>query len=182
MKGNAVQELSGDKNVQIGGNLTINVSAAEAVVTVHLLRLTYVLLLISLTLSSLPSQHVSHIGSVGSLLLFAFVCAINWDLRRGGNKTSFKKFKSTAVGLTIISILSGCSGALLAKVPDPAIIDLVKNYKSGTAAGVGFLGFGLEEINIETAARNGGIEEVYFANQERSYGLISYANVSVFGE
>lgn len=84
--------------------------------------------------------------------------------------------------LVLMSITTGCTGPMLAHVPDPAIIELVKNYKSGVDQGVGFFGFGLEKISIKSAAKKGGIEEVYFADQIRGYGLISYRKVSVFGE
>ena len=103
-------------------------------------------------------------------------------MHRAKSPISFKRHKITIAALVFMSITSGCAGPMLARVPDPALIDLVKDYKSGTAHGVAIFGFGLEKINIQSAAKNGGIEEVYFADQVRGYGLISYAQVSVFGE
>ena len=176
------QKVEGNNNVQVNGNLTVNVGKNETLITERLLKIIYFILAISIICTSLPHQGINLITSLIAALLFIFVCTLTWDLRRSGSTTSFKKQNKTILALVFISTTTGCAGPMLAHVPDPTLIDLTKDYRAGVDQGIGVFGFGLEEINIKSAAKKGGIEEVYFADQIRGYGLISYRKVSVFGE
>ncbi|WP_321532973.1 hypothetical protein [uncultured Desulfuromonas sp.] len=71
---------------------------------------------------------------------------------------------------------------MLAKIQDNHIQQLAAKYKTGTIDGFCFMGFGLEDININKAAEQGGIKNIHFIDSARSYGLISYAKVTVFGK
>ncbi len=84
--------------------------------------------------------------------------------------------------MLLLSLATGCGGPILAKAQDTNIRELTAKYKTGTIEGFGILGFGLDGININKAAEQGGIKNIYFIDSSRSYGLISYTKVTVFGK
>ena len=71
---------------------------------------------------------------------------------------------------------------MLAKMQAPELTNLTSKYKSGTAEGYGIFWFGLCSITVAAAAHQGVIENVQFVDSSRSYGLIRYAKVTVFGK
>jgi|GEM_PF-2482545 len=186
MHGKTNQEVTGDNNIQVNGNVAFNFSEEKNKDTNLLEKLVqtgYILLIVCSIWTSLPLQLISPVASMSAISIAFLIGIWSWEIRRTNNRAaSFKKFKTCIIAMNIVSVTTGCTDPMLARVPDPAIRELVKGYKAGVAQGIGVFGFGLDDISIQTAAKNGGIEEVYFADQIRGYGLISYRKVSVFGE
>jgi len=173
-------KVKGNNNLQVGGDLIINGSAPTSIN--RLLKLSYLALIIGLIGSVLPHDTINIFASIFTLAGGLAVGFFSWERRHSPRAPSMKKYQFAVGAVLIMSLMSGCAGPMLAMVPDPAISDLVHDYKSGVAQGVGIFGLGLNNINVQQAAHNGGITEVHFADKVRGYGLISYAKVSVFGE
>lgn len=185
MESDVDQAIQGSGNIQAAGDIIIKTAEGENTPPAvdPYLRLAYILLIISLIGTTIPNPMLNTITSIGVVANFLLVCFLTWERRKTTQTAPWlKRFRSIAICLVAVSIFTGCSGPMLANIPDPSISDLVKDYKAGVAEGVGFFGFGLDDVSVETAARNGGIEEVYFADRIRGYGLISVAKISVFGE
>ena len=175
------QQIKGNDNLQVNGDLIINHNEKPSALVNRLLKISYFVLVISLVSTTLPNNTLNIIASICTMVAFLSVCLFTWESRNTSN-SSILKYRYIAGTILIASLISGCAGPMLAKVPDPAIADLVREYKSGVAQGIAVFGFGLENIDVKQAAQNGGIEEVYFADKVRGYGLISIAKVSVFGD
>ncbi len=178
------QEINGSGNIQVGGDIIVQVESGDGPPAIDkYLKLTYTLLGISLIGTTLPHPTVNTITSIGVIANFLLVCFLAWERRKIAESTPWlKRSRNLVIGLTTVSIFTGCSGPMLANIPDPSIVDLVKDYRAGVVEGVGFFGFGLNDVNITTAAKNGGIKDVYVVDRVRGYGLISIAKVSVFGD
>ncbi len=184
------QKINGNGSILVGGDIIVKVERGEGAPTENTpptvdqyLRPAYILLIISLIGTMIPHPTINTITSIGVIANFLIVCFLTWERRKTAQTEPWiKRFRTFAICLTAFSIFTGCSGPMLANVPDPSISNLVKDYKAGVAEGVGFFGFGLDDINVTTAAQNGGIEKVYVADRIRGYGLISIAKISVFGE
>lgn len=181
------QRVEGNNNVQVNGDLVVNISeenSSDTSAIEHVIRTGYVMLILSIAAASLPHPIINMAASISTASIGALICVLSLSSRRIGSTpgTRHNKLKSTVAAMILLSMTTGCAGPMLARVPDPALKELVKNHKAGVDQGVGVFGFGLDDITIQSAAQNGGIEEVYFADQIRGYGLISYRKVSVFGE
>jgi hypothetical protein len=129
----------------------------------------------------LPSAALNIIASIGTLGSAVLVGLLHWERRRLSRSRAggLMKFQVAAAALLI---LSGCSGAQLADIHDQTLLQLIHQYRTGTAQGVGIFGLGLEDITAEAAMMNGNIEKVYASESARSFGLISVARVTVYGE
>jgi hypothetical protein len=180
------QEINGSGNVQVGGDIIVQVGSDDGATPSAIdqyLKIAYSLLFISLIGTTLPHPAINTITSIGVIANFLLVCFLTWERRKTAESVPWlSRSRNIAICLTVVSIFTGCSGPMLAKISDPAIIDLVKDYKAGVVQGVGFFGFGLDDISVTTAAKNGGIEDVYVVDRIRGYGLISIAKISVFGD
>ncbi|ALC15616.1 hypothetical protein DSOUD_0829 [Desulfuromonas soudanensis] len=182
------QTATGDKNIQAGRDViskTFNIYRASTAETIHAidgyLALFYLSLVVSLAATMLPSAALNVIASIGTLGSAALVGLLHWERRRLSRSSSrgLMKFQVAAAALLI---LSGCSGAQLADLHDQTLLQLIHQYKTGSAQGVGLFGLGLEDITAEAAMMNGNIEKVYASESVRSFGIISVARVTVYGE
>jgi hypothetical protein len=57
-----------------------------------------------------------------------------------------------------------------------------KDCRLGIAQGISALGYEISRADIETARQNGGIESIRAAEVTKGYGLISLAQIRVWGE
>jgi hypothetical protein len=180
------QEIYGDNNIQVGRDIKIfkinRASVAETIRAIDgYLALFYLSLVVSLAATMLPSAVLNIIASIGTLGSAALVYLLHWERRRisRSRPRGLIKFQ---VAATALLILSGCSGAQLADIHDQTLLQLIHQFKTGTAQGVGIFGIGLEDVTTEAAMTAGNIEKVYASESARSFGLISLARVTVYGE
>ena len=179
------QKANGNNNFQVNGDLVVNLADIEqhALSMESYIKWGYIFLLVSILGTTLPHPIVNIVTSVFAVAAGLIVCVMSLELRRTNRRSaSFNRLKFFILSMTFLSIVAGCAGPMLAKFPDPQITNLTKDFKSGVDQGVGIFGFYLQNINIQSAAEKGGIEDVYFADQIRGYGLISYTKIKVFGE
>lgn len=98
-------------------------------------------------------------------------------------RQSIKKAWIAVALVASMSIMSGCAMPLFGDAVKPlTFIKSDTEIKVGVIQGFGILGLGLTNINIEEAQRQGNIETLVGFEIVRGYGLVSYANVRVYGE
>lgn len=199
MKQEIHQEICGDNNIQAGRDVKIfrihRASAAEAIRAIDgYLVLFYSVLIACLIGSTLPHPAVNILASAGAPGCIGLVALLHLERRRIGRAAGrrFRPYQVTALILVATSLVSGCSGTLFADKKDKAILEgLVQHLnntaegvkvKTGTVQGFGVLGFGLDGVNLKAAMIAGGIERPFASDSSRSYGLISMARVTVYGE
>lgn len=172
---NIGQDLRGNDNLQVAGDLNINLISESST---SIQRLLYLLLSCGLIATTVPNSTTNQIACV--IVLTCAIIIFCLTILKSDNLVYRRKLAASA--MLILSLATGCSGPILAQIQDPKLTDLTTEYKSGIAEGFGVFGLGMENINIEAAADHGGIEKIYFVDKSRSFGLISYAKITVFGK
>ncbi|WP_316347665.1 hypothetical protein [Desulfuromonas acetoxidans] len=172
---NFSQKLKGNENLQVAGDLNINL-ISESSTSVQ--RLLYLLLSCGLIATTVPNTTTNQIAC--AIVLTCALIIFGIAVWQSDNRVNRRKLAAAA--MLVLSLASGCGGPILAQIQDPKLTDLTSEYKSGIAEGFGVFGFGLEDVNIAAAADQGGIEKIHFVDSSRSYGLISYAKITVFGK
>ena len=193
MDGNLDQVVKGNGNIQAAGNVIIRMPAEGARNRIQA-GVFYSLAVASLFATTLPHPTLN-IAAATSAVIFWGLWA--WASRR--------LVRPVIISLAAFSILSGCVPPLIIYLPPPqefactqsaAIAPgstedrespaeqpiIVKSWKVGQAYGVGVFGFGLDDVHLDAAKRNGGINKVAASQEIRGYGLISIAQVRVYGE
>lgn len=193
------QEIHGDNNIQVGRDIKIfriyRASVAEAIRAIDgYLVLFYLVLVGCLVGTTLPHPVLNILTSAGTAGTLGLIAVLHLERRRISESAgrSFRSFQVMVVLLVAASVLSGCSGYLFADKKDKAVLDALAEHintssegakvKTGTVQGIGVLGFGLEDVNLQSAMAAGDIKLPFAADSYRSYGLISMARVTVYGE
>ncbi len=155
--------------------LSISKKAERKKILKILSGLTFSLTISSALLTTLPSQTLNIIFSwltASGLILMMFLFR--------------EQFKRPTLWLFLtLSICSGCAGPIFhdSSATEEICIDISGGpCRSGEAKAIGFLGLGLDQVNIETAKENGQITKAISTETVRGYGLISMAQVRVWGE
>lgn len=100
-----------------------------------------------------------------------------------------KHIRSAVVWLLLaLSVLSGCSGALLEDV-EPRLAESREfceevngtSCKEQTLEGVYILGIPLQDVSRQAAVRKAGLNTVTVTDASRGYGLIGLARITVMG-
>ena len=93
-----------------------------------------------------------------------------------------KRTWTLIIGLSLVSVVSGCSPLLTDNFPKEFIDLNGKATKIHTLQRVGFLGLGLDDITIDTARKEAHLKSVVAVKEVRGYGLISVARITVAGK
>jgi len=86
--------------------------------------------------------------------------------------------------MSLLSRVAGCSGLMMNDKP----IDLVAlgiqpdEIKVGEAAGIGFAGFGLQNVTPQASMQNGNIKKPIGTQGLRTFAVVSMAKIRVYGE
>ncbi len=135
----------------------------------------YPLLLLCIAGSMIPYPHLNMLASA---LAFGLIGAL-LALRKG------LLLRKSLLALVCLSLLAGCSPFFASDNLSPAEFDICTesgSCKTGYVQGFALLGFGLDDVSVESAKFNGLITRVMGIERSRGYGLISVAKVRVVGE
>jgi len=188
------QQAHGDGNIQVGRDVILKVfslsgaSQAETIRAIDgYLAFFYLVLIGCLGATTMPSAALNTVSSLGAVGILLMVGLLHWERRRiaGTRCPGLRKFQFAALALVGLSLFTGCGGTLFGKATEMAQVcsDISGTIcRSGTAQGVGILGFGLDQVNLEGAVKAGGLNKVITSSEIRGYGLISMARVTVYGE
>ena len=178
------QTVEGSDNIQISGDVQLNVYKGHFLNDIKLdkiLKLLYIILTVSLVFTILPFSVTNRAASISTFICFLFVFPLS--IYRSNSTESplkFNGFKYIVGCMLATSIMTGCAGAIRSDMAIPE--NIPKNErKIGISEEIGFFGLGLDKVNIETAKQNGGITDVRYVENIRSYGLISFAKTRVVG-
>jgi len=180
VKRDVSQKVKGSDNIQIAGNVSLNIFNKDETdeILSAVQKQLYFLLSCGLIATTIPDSITNQVACI--IVLLSAVLIFGIAIYRSNNKCSKRRLAASA--MLLLSLASGCGGPMLAKIQDPKLTDLASKYKAGTVEGFGVFGFGLDDITIESAANQGEIKNIHFVDSSRSYGLISYAKVTVFGK
>jgi hypothetical protein len=126
--------------------------------------------------TTLSFQTASLLSSIAFIILLTYSLStkcLQWSLAR----------TATITTLIVMSTLSGC-GPLLSGQPKELITfcsDKIGECSTGVSSSLVICGIQINEISIEAAQANGGLEEVVGVNHAEGFGLIAVKRITVFG-
>ncbi len=135
-------------------------------------------ILVLIFCTMLPVDTISMFFSIAAVVaITAFLTATYQNILTINKKTA----KALAI-MTFGSIISGCTPALFSKGM-PEFFDMgAKGTKVYTLQRIGILGFGLGDATVEQARLEGQFKKVIASREERGYGLISVARITIAGK
>lgn len=137
------------------------------------------LLVMALIGTMMPAQIAVAFFSFTFLVTAILYIILAWI----GHVRISKRIIISTIVLTLISSLSGCTPALVSRMPqDMAQLIKDRDYKYYSIQKFGIFGLGTDDITVENAQFEGNIETVYVCKIERGYGIVSLSRVTVAGK
>lgn len=172
------QDIAGNNNTLIGGdNITNNYNYNSPHEEPYVVRFFYHILLFSLVATTLPSATINFIFCLATI-----VSAV--ALFRISKKHLVRPFVLLLVGA---SLLSGCGPLLVDNDFESQLIDVGlcgddNQCKKGTDKGLYVFGIMVDQASVSTATRRGNIDQLKATSISRGHGIISVAQIDVYGE